>query len=255
MLKFDLISVPVFNRNVWDFCNSKRYFLSIIILSHQKPEYLDNAIWSILNQKISCGYEIIVVDDGSNNGIEEVILKYGSLFQEKKLKYIKICTRLGYYKPLLVGAAAADGEVLYIHHDDVIFDTDIYIETLMQNLDAETIAVFPKGFKYVDANFSDFGFDWKKEPEKMQSLRSHLYQDCPWFISGCIKREDLRKHTLNNRPYPEGSGEGFLENSLRKTGKKFKFIEGLIAYHVKHTTAFFGEGVPYYWWGNVKEPA
>lgn len=57
--------------------------LSVVVVSYNECEYIDQAIQSCLNQKCDFEYEIIIGDDGSTDGSIEKIKKYVELYPNK----------------------------------------------------------------------------------------------------------------------------------------------------------------------------
>lgn len=79
-----------------------------------KEEYLREAIESILNQTYS-NFEFIIINDGSTNNAEEVILSY----KDKRIKYIKQ-TNKGVAAALNYGFDIAQGEyIARMDSDDI----------------------------------------------------------------------------------------------------------------------------------------
>lgn len=63
--------------------------LSIIVPVYNTHKYLDKCLKSLVEQKeVKCRYEIIVVNDGSPDNSEEIILKYKEKYP-KIIKYVK----------------------------------------------------------------------------------------------------------------------------------------------------------------------
>ena len=60
--------------------------LSLIIISYNEREYLPQAIESCLNQEIEDS-EIIIADDGSNDGSAEIIQQYAAQYPDK-IRYL-----------------------------------------------------------------------------------------------------------------------------------------------------------------------
>ena len=56
--------------------------LSIIIISYNEEKYIVDAIKSCLNQKCNFDYEIIIGDDGSNDGSIDVIKEYSEKYPD-----------------------------------------------------------------------------------------------------------------------------------------------------------------------------
>ncbi len=50
--------------------------LSVILLAHNVYEYVDQALDSILMQKVNFDFEIIVGDDGSQDGTADILMEY-----------------------------------------------------------------------------------------------------------------------------------------------------------------------------------
>lgn len=50
--------------------------VSVCLLSYKQCEYIRQAIDSVISQKCNFSYEIVVGDDGSNDGTKEVLLEY-----------------------------------------------------------------------------------------------------------------------------------------------------------------------------------
>ncbi|RLI35823.1 hypothetical protein DRO66_06825, partial [Candidatus Bathyarchaeota archaeon] len=109
----------VYSDNIWDFCNSGRFPVSVVVVTHQRKENLSRTLYSIVKQRTDFNFEIVIVDDASTDGTEEIIEKECREFiQAKRVKHIKICTRLGFTKPSYIGAAAADGKILVFQPSD-----------------------------------------------------------------------------------------------------------------------------------------
>ena len=61
------------------------YLVSVIMpVYNTKEEYLRSAIESILNQTFT-DFELIIVNDGSTNNVEDVVLSY----KDERIKYFK----------------------------------------------------------------------------------------------------------------------------------------------------------------------
>jgi len=103
----------------------------IMPVYNEKPEYLKDAIESILNQTYS-DYEFIIVDDASDSYVKEIVFSY----KDKRIKYgcmkenSKIC------KVLNSGISASIGDyVAIMHSDDVSFHSRLQkqVEVLDKN--------------------------------------------------------------------------------------------------------------------------
>ena len=53
--------------------------VSIIITSFNYDRFIEESIISCLNQETDCSFEVIVVDDGSNDNTKNILSKYADL--------------------------------------------------------------------------------------------------------------------------------------------------------------------------------
>ena len=91
--------------------------VSVIIPTHNRPEYVGRAIKSVLNQTYQ-DFEIIVVDDGLEKRAEPVINK----ITDSRIKYIKHEQEKGGSAARNTGIRAAQGEyIAFLDNDDVCF--------------------------------------------------------------------------------------------------------------------------------------
>jgi glycosyltransferase involved in cell wall biosynthesis len=79
--------------------------INIIIPAYNAHETIEKAIVSIAVQTISDQIEIILVDDGSDKGYEELIKKFEKVI---KIKYIKHKINLGISAARQTGLDAVD---------------------------------------------------------------------------------------------------------------------------------------------------
>jgi glycosyltransferase involved in cell wall biosynthesis len=100
--------------------------VTVVIPTHNRAEFLHNAITSVLNQTFQC-FEIIVVDDASTDNTVEVVNR----FAEEKIKLVRHSTRKG-------GAAARNTGILNSCGEYIAFlddDDEWYQEKLARQMD------------------------------------------------------------------------------------------------------------------------
>jgi len=90
---------------------SKKIKISVVITCHNYAHFIEEAINSVLAQSLQC-FEVVVIDDGSEDNIDEVISKY------------KNVTYLSYYKLKGVGLAAASNFAIKKASGDYIIRLD-----------------------------------------------------------------------------------------------------------------------------------
>lgn len=110
--------------------------ISIILPTYNGKKYLETAIKSILDQSYKL-IELIIVDDGSSDGTEELILEIKKY--DSRIIYIKNEVNLGIQKSLNKGLKNARGEyIARIDDDDEWIDKDKIkkqFEFLEKNID------------------------------------------------------------------------------------------------------------------------
>lgn len=90
--------------------------ISIVIPSKDHPDVLENCIASIVKTSAGCEYEIIVVDNGSN---EENLAKIQGLQSKYKFNYICNSMEFNFSKMCNIGADNASGDILLFLNDDI----------------------------------------------------------------------------------------------------------------------------------------
>lgn len=98
------------------------YDISIIIPVYNKEEYLSECLESILEQTYK-NFEVICIDDCSNDGSRKVLDKYA--VRDSRIKVIKNNENLGAGASRNIGIDCAVGEYLLILDADDIFDKEL----------------------------------------------------------------------------------------------------------------------------------
>jgi len=93
--------------------NQSSPFVSVVLTTYNRADLLGETIASILNQSY-CNFELIVVDDGSQDETEKRVLG----FRDKRVKYIYSNNWGGPARPRNLGVAEARGEYIAFCDDD-----------------------------------------------------------------------------------------------------------------------------------------
>lgn len=190
----------------------EKYFVSIIMPAFNRRKIISNAIDSVLNQYFK-NYEIIIVDDGSNDNSEEFIKeKYLKFFKKNKIKYFKI-NHQGVSAARNIGLNHASGNVIAYLDSDNQWNSK-YLNTMLLDLDSKdyhcaycnvNIINQNTGMEYtlnhdfnrkkiLESSFIDLnGFIHKKQ----------LYDDLKGFdeeLSRLVDWDLIIKYTKNNTP-------------------------------------------------------
>ena len=121
----------------------KNIFISICLPVYNMEKYLEKALLSIINQSFQ-NFEIIIVNDNSEDNTEKIIYKYQNNFN---IKYIKHSKNLGVYKSRIDGALNAESKyILFMDPDDMLLNPylfeELYNYNLKYNLDMIEFSVF-----------------------------------------------------------------------------------------------------------------
>ena len=110
--------------------------ISVIVPTHNRSEYLRDAIISLQEQNFPKDkYEIIVVDNNSTDNTPQVVEACGRN-GKKKVVYVKE-PEIGLHNARHAGANAAKGEILAYVDDDVICDSNWISELVKPYADSE----------------------------------------------------------------------------------------------------------------------
>ncbi len=126
--------------------NSKVPVVSIIIISYNNFDLLENCLKSLYNFTLGIEFEVIVIDNNSTEqGIENIIKGYDNLV------FIKNDENIGFAKANNQGLKSAHGEyVLYLNNDTILIENSIYdVYHFARKLDQDTIIgcklIYPDG--------------------------------------------------------------------------------------------------------------
>lgn len=261
-LQYEIVSSKVYNKNIWEFCNSNRFLVSVVVVTHQREYNVGECLYSIINQKTDFDFEIVIVDDASTDSTEKTVERECAEFiQNKRLKYIKICTRLGYTKPSYIGAAASDGKIIIFQPSDMIaIKSDGTLQgqcfqKLVDALDDKTVAAFAKECRIFPRAWNPEG--WRNNPAVLKGIGESAFGGAAhakgkgeaWFALGAIRWTDYRRLTDFRAPFPDSR----LSALLNKDGRDLKFLDDVICVHLPHMSSNL-EGMSQHWWTSLAEP-
>jgi len=147
--------------------------VSIILPTYNGSRYIREAIESCLNQ-IYKNFELIIVDDGSTDGIKNIIKSYN----DERIKYFRHEHNLGLAEALNTGFTNATGIYLAWTSDDNLYDLKA-IEFMVQALEQDP------GLGFVYANYYIINEQGKKIKDvKTGSVKSLDRHNCigPCFL-------------------------------------------------------------------------
>lgn len=113
-------------------------FFSIIMPTYNRKCFIANAIDSVLNQNYN-NYELIIVDDASYDGTEELILhNYGTYIDSEKIKFLKLDKNMG-------ASTARNHGLLHASYDWIAYvDSDNKISKDFLRIFSDYIRLYPE---------------------------------------------------------------------------------------------------------------
>ncbi len=151
--------------------------ISIIIPIYNQAEHLPNLLNSIKQQSYD-NYEIIIVNDGSTDELDEIINKYKPLFGNK----------LNYLEQKNMGASAARNKGAGLARGNYIIfcDADVVMEPMMLELMLKTLEAAP------GADFCYSSFIWGNKKFKLWPYDAEKLKTMPYInTTSLIRRKDF----------------------------------------------------------------
>ncbi len=209
---------------------------TVIIPYYERKEYIQKILDALLKQTVnSDDYEIIVVDDGSKDSIENIIP-------------LNVCLISTKHK----GAAAARNRgVLHAKGDIVIFlDSDIIVtNTFVENhcrfheKNANSVALGPR--LHMDSDEKVIQSIDTRLKLLMRYNKTISELNHPWFMTYTCN-VSVSKELATQEPFDEHFISWGLEDSewayrLYKRKSSFSFIEALKSFHLYHDRSMSNE--------------
>lgn len=166
---------------------NKKKLVSIILPTFNGSKYINKAIDSILLQSF-LDWELLIIDDGSTDGTENIIKKYTDI--HSTIRYFKNNVNLGIQKSLNRGLRESEGKyVARIDDDDEWADKDKLkkqVDFLDKNIDYVLVGT---GVIVVDKNEVEL-FKYKL-PKKDNDIRSKILLKNCFVHSSVVFKRDL----------------------------------------------------------------
>jgi glycosyltransferase involved in cell wall biosynthesis len=126
--------------------NNGHPYISICLPVYNMEKYLERAIFSIINQSFQ-NFEIIIVDDNSNDSTEDIIKNM--MTKDNRIKLINHDKNLGVFRSRADAVNNSKGNyIILIDPDDMLLNEDLFLElykyNLKYNLDIIEFSVYYK---------------------------------------------------------------------------------------------------------------
>ena len=199
-------------------------FVSVIMASRNTCNYIEIAIQSVLAQTFK-DFELIIVDDNSNDNSIKIINKYKK--KDKRIKLIRNSKNLGPAKSRNIALNISKGKwISILDSDDVYFSNKLKKQIEIIENDPEIIFV-GSGLVFIDENgkyLSNYEYSSKNSVIKRNILKIRAF---PPHSSYFINSSYLKKINGYNPRYHMAPDYDLLLRLL-KFGKFFSVEETLI---------------------------
>lgn len=182
----------------------KEELISVVLTSYNHREYLDTAISHILDQTYE-NIELIIIDDCSTDGSQEVIKKY---LDDPRVKVFLLEENLGsYVKSTNLGASYALGKYINFAQCDDFSDRKQLEKLYLAMKQHSHCGVVYSGSYMIDEQDAIIGNDFECRTKEFRSqcaidttisgskMRTYLYQSCviPNLSAVLLKSELFKK--------------------------------------------------------------
>lgn len=142
--------------------------VSIIIVTYNSEEYIDNCLKSVF-QSIYSQFEVVIIDNNSTDTTRKILQKYKNKYS-KKIQLLCNKDNLGYAQANNLGAELALGDYLFVLNPDTIVDTDFLLPLIKEMTNSTIAAVQPLVYLFDKKTINltgkvtqYLGFDWLKD--------------------------------------------------------------------------------------------
>jgi GT2 family glycosyltransferase len=216
---------------------TKKIFDSVIVPIYNGISFLP-FFWESLLPNVSSGTEIIIIDDGSDENIQDTIPKFED---GVNIRVFRNETRKGYAYAVNVGLEKAIGDYIFLLNCDLILEKNSLAALKRQVDSGRSVGIVGAKLLYPQTgSLQHFGLAFS------ETRKFHVFTNCAanhplvseirevqavTFALCCFSRQVLNDLGFLNTSYHNGSED--IDYSLRavKSGYKNFVVPGAIAYH------------------------
>ena len=200
-----------------------RIYFSIIICCYNSEKYLNETIESIINQKYKY-WEIILVNDGSNDSTEKIALNFKN--RDFPIIYHKNTENLGFAKARNIAVKLANYEWIVINdHDDIMMNDKLEIQSKLIEDNNEYKFFFGDAYFYendinVNTKFNNFESQFNFKINQLSFTKEELTNEllrygCFILSSTVVFNKECHKKVLgfNEKLKFNGDYDFFLKLS------------------------------------------
>lgn len=173
--------------------------LSIAIITYNQKEFLEEAIDSILEQKTKYCYEVLICDDASTDGTEELATKL-QIKHPEKIKYLRLPVNGGITKNSNLGFKNSSGKYFaLIGGDDLFLPEKIerHVSFMEEN---ENIVLSYHPVEIFDSLSNKTMFTTNTNNKETPRNLNELFQICiPGAVSIIFRRDAIPSYGFDER--------------------------------------------------------
>jgi glycosyltransferase involved in cell wall biosynthesis len=194
---------------------------SITIATHNRADALDKTLASIFRQHVSFPFEVIVVDDGSNDHTSDVLVKYPVIMS--RIERAPVHRNPAPARNLAITMAQSD--ILIMQSDDVMHQSPDTIETLVREVETHPQSAVLATVLNVDANNTVLGTYVSRRVRRA------------FFFLGAIRREHIYAIGGNDEEFTQpGYEDAWLRDCLIYGAHiPFLYSDRVVGHHQDHS--------------------
>lgn len=209
--------------------------LSILLLSYNYKHYIQQCLDSLLSQKTNFEFEVLVRDDGSNDGTESFVKeKYAG---DSRVRVFDCSKNLGVLNNILFLMDNAKGEYFcHIDADDYLTDND-YFQRAIDFLDNNNeFNIYCSGYRYIEEGRIYPENCWMTSPIQIITIENLLSEN---YVSFC---RIFRRLKVNKDIFGSVYPDWMLNFECLKNDKKaFCDVDRCIGIYRIHNNSMFSK--------------
>jgi glycosyltransferase involved in cell wall biosynthesis len=209
--------------------------LSVFVTSYKFKNYIKECVDSVLSQSTNFPIEVIIRDDGTNDGTYEMLVElYGKISNVKILDSSK---NLGAVKNILLCMSNCRGEYLaQIDGDDMLIDNNYY-QRAVEYLDSHpNYSLYCSGYRYLEEGVVSPVESWLCSGVLDMELKDLLIEN--YVSSGRVFRNTKMDESIfENIVYPDWA----FNFELLKRGRAFCDNSNCVYLYRIHTGGMFSK--------------
>jgi glycosyltransferase involved in cell wall biosynthesis len=200
--------------------------LSIVIPVYNEVATIGALVTQVQAVEVGMEKELLLVDDGSNDGTREVLQRLGEAQADLKLLFHE--TNQGKGAALRTGFAAATGDIVLVQDADLEYDPRQYLQLLQPILDGHADVVF--GSRFLGGGPHRVFYFWHYLGNKLLTTLSNMTTNLNLTdMEVCYKV--FKREVIQSIPLRENRFGFEVEITAKVARRKLKIYEVPISYY------------------------